>query len=120
MNPALPTKDQILEALMPIQDPEIRIGIVDLGLIYKVEISSEGDVAIDMTLTAMGCPYGETLAAQVREVAQKLDGVTTVKVARSGKVNCGKLEQANARRAPATTTIVHRFIRLSLATFRCE
>jgi len=80
MNPRMPTKEQILEALTPIQDPEIRIGIVDLGLIYKVEIGPGGDVAIDMTLTAMGCPYGETLAARVRDVVQKLDGVATVKV----------------------------------------
>jgi len=74
------TEEQILEVLKPIEDPEIRIGVVDLGLIYRIDISDDGRVEIDMTLTAMGCPYGETLLGRVREAVEKIEGVTKVVV----------------------------------------
>ena len=55
---AIPTKSDIIEAIRPVQDPEIRIGVVDLGLIYDVDISEQGDVKIKMTLTTPACLYG--------------------------------------------------------------
>ena len=54
-------RENITEALRPIQDPEIRIGIIDLGLIYDIAISDDHDVQIKMTLTTPACPYGEML-----------------------------------------------------------
>ena len=74
------TKETILEALMPIQDPEIRIGVVDLGLIYDVEISEAKAVTVKMTLTTPACPYGEMLVAQVQKTAADFPGVTDAKV----------------------------------------
>ena len=62
---ALPTKDEIIAVLKPIQDPEIRIGVVDLGLIYDVMIEDDGAVEVKMTLTTPACPYGEMLLAMV-------------------------------------------------------
>ena len=50
------TKDDILKALSEIYDPEIPINIVDLGLIYKIDINNNNDVNVDMTFTTMGCP----------------------------------------------------------------
>jgi metal-sulfur cluster biosynthetic enzyme len=70
------SNEDILDVLRSVQDPEIGIGIVDLGLIYGVEINEGGKVKIEMTLTAMGCPYGETLVSQVRQEAVKVEGVS--------------------------------------------
>jgi len=77
---ALPTKEEVFEALKPVQDPEIRIGIVDLGLIYDVDISEIGKVTVKMTLTTPACPYGEMLVAMVHRAAEDLDEVTEVEV----------------------------------------
>ena len=77
---ALPTKEEVFEALKPVQDPEIRIGIVDLGLIYDVDISENGKVTVKMTLTTPACPYGEMLVAMVHRAAEDLDEVTEVEV----------------------------------------
>ena len=77
---ALPTKEEVFEALKPVQDPEIRIGIVDLGLIYDVDISEVGKVTVKMTLTTPACPYGEMLVAMVHRAAEDLGDVTEVEV----------------------------------------
>ncbi|MCH7946538.1 MAG: DUF59 domain-containing protein [candidate division Zixibacteria bacterium] len=77
---ALPTKEEVFEALRPVQDPEIRIGIVDLGLIYDADISENGKVTVKMTLTTPACPYGEMLVAMVHRAAEDLDEVTEVEV----------------------------------------
>ena len=75
-----PTKEQIIEVLKPIHDPEIRLGIVDLGLVYDVTVSDEGVVRIKMTLTTPACPYGEMLLAMVYKEVEALAGVTKVEV----------------------------------------
>jgi metal-sulfur cluster biosynthetic enzyme len=77
---ALPSKDQIIEVLKPIQDPEIRIGVVDLGLIYDVIIGDDGVVKVKMTLTTPACPYGEMLISMVHREVEQLEGVTKVEV----------------------------------------
>jgi metal-sulfur cluster biosynthetic enzyme len=69
-----------MEALKPVQDPEIRIGVVDLGLVYDIDVTDEGEVTIKMTLTTPACPYGEILLAQVHRAAEELEGVTKVQV----------------------------------------
>ncbi len=77
---AVPTKEQIIEVLKPIHDPEIRIGIVDLGLIYDVDISDDGVVKVKMTLTTPACPYGEMLLAMVHREVEQMEGVSKVEV----------------------------------------
>ena len=54
--PALPSKEALLEALKVVKDPEIPVNVVDLGLIYDVEVKEGGEVDVEMTLTSMGCP----------------------------------------------------------------
>jgi len=76
----LPTKEQIIEVLKPIHDPEIRIGIVDLGLVYDIIISDDGVVKVKMTLTTPACPYGDMLLAMVHREVEQLEGVTKVEV----------------------------------------
>lgn len=73
-------KDAVLEALRPIQDPEIRIGIIDLGLVYDVMVSDDNDVQIKMTLTTPACPYGEMLLGMAHRAAEKVEGVRSAEV----------------------------------------
>ena len=77
---AIPTKDEIYEALKPVQDPEIRIGIVDLGLVYDADISDKGEVQVKMTLTTPGCPYGEMLMSSAHRAVEELENVTKVEI----------------------------------------
>ncbi|UCE23316.1 MAG: DUF59 domain-containing protein [Candidatus Zixiibacteriota bacterium] len=77
---ALPTSEQVFDALRPVQDPEIRIGIVDLGLVYDALVEESGKVTVKMTLTTPGCPYGEMLMSMVHRAVEQLDGVTEVEV----------------------------------------
>jgi len=76
----LPTNERVFEALCPVQDPEIRIGVVDLGLIYDVMVEETGKVLVKMTLTTPACPYGEMLLSWVHRAVEELDGVTEVEV----------------------------------------
>ncbi len=63
---ALPTKEEVIEAIRPVTDPEINISIVELGLIYDVEIDeAEKQVNVHMTLTSPACPVGPQIMAAV-------------------------------------------------------
>ena len=61
-------------------DPEIPVNIVDLGLIYDIEINKEMDCQVLMTLTAPNCPAAEILPAEVYANAQSVDGIQKVNV----------------------------------------
>lgn len=77
------TEQQVMEAIKPIQDPELHLGIVDLGLIYDVAISPspEGDqVKLTMTFTSPFCPYGPALKAQTHKAIADLPGVASAQV----------------------------------------
>lgn len=56
-----PTQDQVLEALKEVIDPELMVNVVDLGLVYGVEIDEEANVVVDMTLTSPACPLTDQL-----------------------------------------------------------
>ncbi len=70
----MPEDNLFMEALREIYDPEIPINIVDLGLIYRIS-EKDGKVSVDMTLTAQGCPMAGSLAEEVKERLEKLEGV---------------------------------------------
>ena len=75
------TKEDVMLALKPIQDPELSISIVDLGLIYNVDFQSEGKkVLVEMTLTSPGCPVGPQLMAAVHTKAAAIEGVEDAEV----------------------------------------
>ena len=78
--PGMPTEAQCRDALRPIQDPEIHLGILDLGLIYGVQSEPNGTVRVRMTLTSPACPVGPLLQAQVHAALLKLPGVKEAKV----------------------------------------
>ena len=72
------TEQQVLEALKPIEDPELHLGIVDLGLIYGIDVNPqpEGEeVKVMMTFTSPFCPYGPALKSQTQKAVAGLPGV---------------------------------------------
>ena len=72
--------DQLIEKLKTVFDPEIPVDIYELGLIYKVDVSDEKDVAIDMTLTAPGCPVAGEMPDWVKNAVLEIPGVRNVTV----------------------------------------
>ena len=70
-------KEQVLEALHHVNDPELGINIVDLGLVYGVEIEGE-TVHITYTLTTMGCPIGPLIEGEIRQLLSGVEGVSEV------------------------------------------
>ena len=74
------TTDQVRTSLKQCMDPEVPISIVDLGLIYGVDISDTNDVDIKMTMTTQGCPLHETLVQDVTRYVKKVPGVNNVNV----------------------------------------
>ena len=71
--------EQVREALKDVFDPEIPVNIVDLGLVYNVAVE-EGDVEVEMTLTAQGCGMGPYIGQQAEWAVQELDGVEEVQI----------------------------------------
>ncbi|MCH7683949.1 MAG: metal-sulfur cluster assembly factor [Gemmatimonadetes bacterium] len=71
--------DAVRKALRQVKDPEIGINIIDLGLVYDVEVE-DGEVHIKMTLTSPGCPVGPQIMGDADQAARMLDGVTGVEV----------------------------------------
>jgi FeS assembly SUF system protein len=72
--------DQLVEKLKTVFDPEIPVDIYELGLIYKVDVSDEKDVAIDMTLTAPGCPVAGEMPGWVRDAVMEVEGIKSCHV----------------------------------------
>jgi metal-sulfur cluster biosynthetic enzyme len=72
--------DAVREALKEVFDPEIPINVVDLGLIYGIEIDAENKVEVTMTLTAAGCGMGPYIAQQAEWAIAEIEGVQDVNV----------------------------------------
>jgi FeS assembly SUF system protein len=73
-------REPIIAALRQVHDPEIPVNIYDLGLIYNIDIADNGDVDIDMTLTAPACPVAGMMPVMVKDAVQKVEGVGEIKV----------------------------------------
>jgi metal-sulfur cluster biosynthetic enzyme len=73
------TKDEVREVLKNVYDPEIPVNIVDLGLIYDIQVE-DGDVYVQMTLTAPGCGMGPMIAQQAEWAISEVEGVEDVQV----------------------------------------
>ncbi len=73
----MPTTDQVRDALREVEDPELHMGIVDLGLVYGVDVEGERDqnVKVTMTLTSPMCPVGPMFKASVESKVRSLEGV---------------------------------------------
>ena len=73
-------KEEVIEMLKTIFDPEIPVNIYELGLIYEIDVSESGNVVIQMTLTAPGCPVAQTFPGDVENKISSIDGVNKVHV----------------------------------------
>jgi metal-sulfur cluster biosynthetic enzyme len=75
------TKDEILKALKNVEDPEIGMNIVDLGLVYGIDWEEEqGQVHVDLTLTSPGCPLGPEIIRNIKRELRPIDEILDVEV----------------------------------------
>ena len=74
------TKEQIFSELRKCMDPEVPVNVVDLGLIYGVNVSDKNDVDIKMTMTTRGCPMHDTLVSDVKKYLNKINGVGSINI----------------------------------------
>ena len=72
--------DQLIEKLKTVYDPEIPVDIYELGLVYKVDVSDNKDVAIYMTLTAPGCPVAGEMPGWVEQAVMEIPGIRSCRV----------------------------------------
>ena len=72
-------RTEILESLREVVDPELNINIVEVGLIYRVEVH-DGRVEIDFTLTTPGCPLGDTITEDIKRVVQEHHGIRNIEL----------------------------------------
>ena len=73
----MPSREEVIDALRVVEDPELGMDIVELGLLYDVAVEN-GNVQVTFTLTSMGCPVGPMLEEQIRETVAAMPGVERV------------------------------------------
>ncbi|HVL91665.1 MAG TPA: metal-sulfur cluster assembly factor [Actinomycetota bacterium] len=76
----LPTVEEVREILRAVIDPEIGLPIVDLGLVYEIEVHEGGKVRVVYTLTSLGCPVGPMIESNVRQLLESIPGVDEVEL----------------------------------------
>jgi metal-sulfur cluster biosynthetic enzyme len=75
----MPTKEEVLELLRTVEDPELGMDVVDLGLVYDVEVAGP-KVKIIYSLTSMGCPAGPLISGDMDRAAREVEGVEDVEL----------------------------------------
>ncbi len=78
-SPVMPTKDEVTEALKQVEDPELGMDIVDLGLLYDIEVNGPR-IKVIHSLTSMGCPAGPMIQEDIQRVAGEVPGVEHVDI----------------------------------------
>ena len=73
-------EEKIVAMLKTVYDPEIPVNVYDLGLIYKIDVSDNGEVALDMTLTAPNCPAADFIMEDIRQKIESLEGVKAAQI----------------------------------------
>lgn len=71
-------KDEVMAALKTVNDPELGIDIVNLGLVYEVDVDEAHNVKVDFTLTTMGCPIGPMIDEQIKDATSYIEGIGDV------------------------------------------
>lgn len=73
-------RERVIEVLSTIHDPEIPVNIYELGLVYDVDVSADGDVTVTMTLTTPNCPVAESMPSEVEYRVGTVAGVRDVEI----------------------------------------
>ena len=73
-------EEKIVAMLKTVYDPEIPVNVYDLGLIYKIDVSDNGEVALDMTLPAPNCPAADFIMEDIRQKVESVEGVTSATI----------------------------------------
>ena len=73
-------EEKIVAMLKTVYDPEIPMNVYDLGLIYKIDVSDNGEAVLDMTLTAPNCPAADFIMEDIRQKVESVEGVTTATI----------------------------------------
>jgi metal-sulfur cluster biosynthetic enzyme len=73
----MPTREEVFEVLRTVEDPELGMDVVDLGLVYDVEVEGP-KVKVLYSLTSMGCPAGPLIAGDMERAAREVEGVEEV------------------------------------------
>ena len=71
-------REEVEQALMTVDDPELGIDIVNLGLVYEIDVDDENNVKVEFTLTTMGCPIGPMLDEQIKQATAHIEGIGDV------------------------------------------
>ena len=83
-------EEKIVAMLKTVYDPEIPVNVYDLGLIYKIDVSDNGEVALDMTLTAPNCPAADFIMEDIRQKVESVEGVTSATINLVFEPECDK------------------------------
>ena len=73
-------QEDVRTVLRRVKDPELNLNIVDLGLVYEIEVTEGKDVHVEMTLTSPGCPAGPEIMSDAQRVIEAMEGVGTVDI----------------------------------------
>ena len=73
-------EEKIVAMLKTVYDPEIPVNVYDLGLIYKIDFSDNGEAVLDMTLTAPNCPAADFIMEDIRQKVESVEGVTSATI----------------------------------------
>ncbi len=74
------TPEIVRKALRQVKDPELGLNIVDIGLVYDIEVSEQGDAHVKMTLTSPGCPSGAEIIEDARLVVEQVEGINSAAI----------------------------------------
>src|SRR5947209_11464117 len=74
-----PSDTDIIDALRTVYDPELGINIIDLGLVYRIDIDENAELQVFMTLTSPGCPVGPQIKREVTAALSTLEGISAIK-----------------------------------------
>lgn len=74
------TSEDVRTVMRRVKDPELNLNIVDLGLVYEIEVSEGKDVHVEMTLTSPGCPSGPEIMSEAQRVIETMEGVGAVDI----------------------------------------
>ena len=73
-------EEKIVAMLKTVYDPEIPVNVYDLGLIYKIDVSDNGEAVLDMSLTAPNCPAADFIMEDIRQKVESVEGVTSATI----------------------------------------